>query len=79
MFLEVVNAKYLKDYCIVLTFNNGVTKTVNLKNELDGSIFKPLHRIDYFKKFQIKYNTIEWPNGADYAPEYLYQIGKVAM
>jgi len=32
--------------------------------------------LDYFKNFQIKYNTIEWENGADYAPEYLYEIGE---
>jgi hypothetical protein len=23
----------------------------------------------------VKYNTVEWANGADYAPEYLYEIG----
>jgi hypothetical protein len=75
MFLEVLQAKYLNNYCILLTFNNGVSKTVDLKNELDGSVYEPLQQLDYFKKFAVKYNTIEWPNGADYAPEYLYAIG----
>ncbi len=75
MFLEVSQAKYLNDYRILLTFSNGVSKTVDLKNELRGSVYEPLHQLDYFKKFTLKYNTIEWPNGADYAPEYLYTIG----
>jgi len=30
---------------------------------------------DYFKVFTLKYNTIEWENGADFAPEYLFNIG----
>ena len=75
MFLEVSKANYLSDYRIVLTFNNGVTKIVDLKNELNGKIFAPLRQLDYFKNFSLPYNTIEWPNGADYAPEYLYEIG----
>ena len=75
MFLEVLQAEYLDNYRIKLTFNNGIIKIVDLKNELSGSIYQPLHRLDFFKKFQVKYNTIEWSNGADYAPEYLYEIG----
>jgi hypothetical protein len=75
MFLEVTGATYLEDYRIRLEFNNGTTKTIDLKNELNGSVYEPLRQVDYFRKFQIKYNTIEWPNGADYAPEYLYNIG----
>ena len=75
MFLEVSNAEYLNNYRIKLTFNNGETKTVDLQNELNGSIFIPLRQLDYFKSFQLKYNTVEWDNGADYAPEYLYSIG----
>jgi len=75
MFLEVINAEYLNAYRIKLDFNNGSTKTVDLKDELTGNIFEPLKQQDFFKNFKIKYNTIEWENGADFAPEYLYEIG----
>jgi hypothetical protein len=75
MFLEVSKALYLEDYRISLTFNNGETKTVDLQSELNGMVYEPLRHLDYFKNFQLKYNTIEWANGADYAPEYLYEIG----
>jgi hypothetical protein len=76
MFLEITNANYLSEYKILLNFNSGDTKIVDLKNELTGSIFEPLKDVNYFKDFSIKYNTIEWNNGADFAPEYLYQIGR---
>jgi len=75
MFLEVSQAEYLENYRIKLTFNNGEKKIVDLQNELKGSVYEPLRQLNYFKKFQVKYNTIEWSNGADYAPEYLYSIG----
>ncbi len=76
MFLEVNNAEYIKDYKIHLWFNNGTEKTVDLKNQLEGTVFKPLKNIELFKKFKIKFNTIEWENGADFAPEYLFEIGE---
>ena len=75
MFLEITNAEYLDNYRLLLTFNNGVQKTVDFQNELNGNVFIPLKQLDYFKKFYIKYNTVEWQNGADFAPEYLYEIG----
>jgi hypothetical protein len=75
MFLEVSQAEYLDNYRIKLTFNNGEIKTVDLQNELTGTVYKPLQEYNYFKDFKLKYNTIEWDNGADYAPEYLYEIG----
>ena len=64
MFLEVSKAVYLDNYRILLTFNNGEKKIVDLKNELNGVVFEPLQELDFFKNFQIKYNTIEWANGA---------------
>lgn len=74
MFLEVVKAEYLGDYKIKLWFNNDVVKTVDLANNLNGNIFKPLKDKNNFKKFSVKYNTIEWYNGADLAPEYLFEL-----
>jgi len=31
--------------------------------------------VAYIQSFVIKYNTFEWSNGADFAPEYLYEFG----
>jgi hypothetical protein len=76
MFLEVLNAKYLGDYKLSLKFNNGVTKEVDLSDKLNGKVYEPLKDKNYFQTFTIRFNTIEWNNGADFAPEYLYEIGK---
>ena len=78
MFLHVVEAKYLEDYKLRLKFNDGVIKDIDLKNELYGEIFEPLRNIEMFKKVKVNKdtNTIEWENGADFAPEFLYEIGQ---
>ena len=76
MFLEEKKAQYIKDFKLLLEFKNGVDITVDLENELNGTVFIPLKDLEYFKKFSIHYNTIEWDNGADFAPEYLFQVGK---
>ena len=76
MFLEVVKAEYLMDYKIKLWFNNHVIKVVDLVNSLNGEAFAQLKNIENFKSFTIKFNTIELENGADLAPEYLYEIGE---
>lgn len=78
MFLEVTKAKYVDGYRIMLLFNNGERRIVDLSQSLNGKVFEPLKDIGYFKRFSIKFNTIEWENGADFAPEYLYEIGTAA-
>jgi hypothetical protein len=78
MFLHVTDVIYLKDYKLRLTFNNGITKDVDLQNELYGEVFEPLKDVEFFKQVIVNAdtNTIEWPNGADFAPEFLYEIGQ---
>jgi len=76
MFLEVSEANYIGEYKINLTFNDGKSLIVDLTDQLEGEIFKPLKDLTFFKVFSIKYNTIEWSNGADFAPEFLQELGK---
>jgi len=73
--LEVNKAKYIDGYKLLISFNTGEKKIVDLEGKLEGPVFKPLQNIEEFKKFKIDY-TIEWASGADIAPEYLYEIGE---
>ncbi|MEI7676406.1 MAG: DUF2442 domain-containing protein [Bacteroidales bacterium] len=77
MVLGIRKAEYIADFKIKLEFNNGETWTVDLENELNGTVFLPLRDKSYFKQFSVVFDTIEWENGADFDPEYLFEIGKI--
>ncbi|MBD2427833.1 DUF2442 domain-containing protein [Phormidium sp. FACHB-1136] len=78
MFLHVTRLELLQDYKLRLTFSDQVTKEVDLESELYGEIFAPLQDPAQFRQVFLnsETNTIEWPNGADFAPEFLYDIGQ---
>ena len=74
MFIEVKNAEYLDGYRLRLSFNNGEIRIVDLESYLNGPIFRSLVNLEDFKRFSIPFNTVQWDNGADFAPEFLYEI-----
>jgi hypothetical protein len=78
MFLHVTSVTYIEGYKLRLEFNDGRVRDVDLKEELYGEIFEPLKDIALFKQVAVNpdTNTIEWPNGADFAPEFLHEIGQ---
>jgi hypothetical protein len=79
MFLHVKDVSYMGGYELILAFNNGKTVHVDLENELTGTIFEPLRDPSFFQQVSVnpETETIEWPNGADFAPEFLYEIGQL--
>ncbi|MBE7380553.1 MAG: DUF2442 domain-containing protein [Leptolyngbya sp. SIO1E4] len=81
MFLHVISVDYLKGYQLRLTFSNEEVRIVDLLQEIHGEIFEPLQDIGFFRQVAInsETNTIEWPNGADFAPEFLYNLGSRAQ
>ncbi len=74
LWLHVVSVEYLDNYQLKLTFNNGIEGIVDLEQELYGEIFEPLKDKSLFQKVFVTSRTIEWPNGADFAPEFLFEI-----
>ena len=75
--LHVSRVRHLRDYVLRLEFDNGITKDVDLSNELYGEIFEPLRDPVLFRAVAVnpETRTIEWPNGADFAPEFLFESG----
>lgn len=80
MFLHVSHVKYIKGYILQVTFNTGVVKLIDLQHELEGEVFEPLKQIEVFRQVAVNPDTktIEWANGADFAPEFLDEIGQIA-
>jgi len=74
MFTHVTKAEYLEGHRLHLWFNDGTQGEVDLEQQLTGPIFEPLRDLQYFRQFRLEGHTIAWPNGADFAPEYLHQL-----
>lgn len=77
---RLCGAEYLRDYQILVTFEDGKTGVVDLRHELWGEVFEPLRDIELFRRFRFDpdLDTIVWPTGADLAPEYLYENAAAA-
>lgn len=78
MFLHVDQVDALEGYTLRLQFNDGTTKEVDLAGELHGEVFEPMKDTSFFRCVAVnpETGTIEWPNGADFAPEFLHEIGR---
>ena len=74
MFLHVTKAKYLKDFEIEICFNNGLKGVADLSEAVRGGVFEPLKDKALFAEVRLdpELATIVWPNGVDFAPEYLF-------
>lgn len=75
MIPRVEKAHHVRDFTIHLQFSDGTEGDVDLRDELYGEIFEPLKDPALFRKFSIhpEFRTLCWPNGADFAPEFLYE------
>ncbi len=77
----VIHAEYRGGYRIRVWFSDNSERTIDFGPWLDGPVFEPLKQPDYFRRFFLDGGTIAWPNGADIAPETLYEaedIGEAA-
>ncbi len=77
MFLHVTEARYVAEHRVHVSFDNGISAELDLSGSLDGPIYEPLRDIEYFKSFSIIGHTLAWPNGADFAPEYLHSLATI--
>ncbi|HYC59448.1 MAG TPA: DUF2442 domain-containing protein [Thermoanaerobaculia bacterium] len=71
----------LRDYTYRHRFQDGTSREVDIAQSFKGPVFEPLRDIEFFKQVRVDSDigTIVWPNGADMAPETLYDRVRVAV
>ena len=77
MLTHVLEASYRGGHRVWLKFNDGLEGEVDLSAELSGEVFQPLRDPVYFAVFRVDH-TLNWPNGADFAPEFLHDLVREA-
>lgn len=73
--IKVVNVDYIKDYIVDLKYSNGEKKRVDFFPLLKSGKKQKLLNNDNFIQFGLNHWTLEWYNGVDFAPDFLYQQG----
>jgi hypothetical protein len=74
LLIRVVDVEYIKDYTMRLEFSDVTVKTIDFLPLLKGKLFEPLKEKENFIQFALTPWTLEWYNGADFAPEFLYSL-----
>ena len=73
----IKEADYIEDYKIHVTFNNGDSGIIDLKEVICNDkrpVFRELIDIAEFRQFKVNFDTIVWKNGLDLAPEFLHNF-----
>jgi hypothetical protein len=71
---RIVTAKPLDDYQLDIAFDDGVQGVISLKERLFGPVFEPLRDPVVFRQvFVDEFGAVTWPNGADLAPDGVYE------
>ena len=72
---KLESAEYVSRYTIHVRFADGIEGDVDLEGELWGEVFEPLKNVAIFREFKLdtELNTVTWPSGADFAPEFLHE------
>jgi len=80
MIPRVIDARHAGGYRVWLRFQDDLTGEIDLQSELWGPVFEPLKDLREFAKLRAdpELQTLAWENGADLAPEFLYEQVKVS-
>jgi hypothetical protein len=72
MYPSIIGVKPGDDYKLSITFENGESGTLDIKQYLDFGLFRKLKDPEAFKRVRVSFDTIEWESGVDLDPEFVY-------
>jgi len=71
---DVIKIEYKGGFVYHVVFDDGKSGDIDFSEYIGrGPVFEPLRDTAFFRKATVEGGTIAWPNGADIAPETLYE------
>jgi hypothetical protein len=71
---DITSIEFKGDYVYWVRFDDGLSGEIDFETYIEnGTVFEPLQDPSIFRSARIEGGTISWPNGADIAPESLYE------
>ena len=72
MYKSITKVIPTDDYKLILSFDKNEQRIFDVTPILNFGKFSELQDLETFKKVHVCFDTIEWDNGLDLDPEYLY-------
>ena len=71
---HVKSFEIVAPYTLRIDFNDLTTQTINFEAILNGELYGPLRDLSLFNQVKLdpEFETLVWPNGADFDPETLH-------
>ena len=71
---HVKSFEIIAPYTLRIDFDDSTTQTINFEAILNGELYGPLRDLSLFNQVKLdpEFETLVWPNGADFDPETLH-------
>ena len=73
MYIGITSVTPHDNYILLMTFENGEQRCLDMKPYLRRGVFKELENKLIFNTVHVSYDTVAWNNEVDLAPEILYE------
>ena len=64
------------DFTLDLVFADGQQKRYDAQELFEYAVFAPLKDLSFFKRAEVRYDTVAWGDEIDIAPEHLYECSE---
>ncbi len=77
---RVTSFKIVGPYKLKVSFEDGLTRSIDFLPVLKGELYGPLRDETFFRRVKLdsEVHTLVWPNGADFDPATLHDWPEVA-
>jgi hypothetical protein len=71
MYSSIIKVTPIEDFSIIVVFNDGQTRALDMKPFLDFGIFRRIKKPEDFNRVHVAFDTAMWDCGADLDPEFV--------